>query len=525
MKKYIDQILGDNLRCILPSFWWKKLLYKMADRISYAETAASSASSTVSTVVSSISSAIGDKQDKLYSGSNIKTVNGQSILGSGNITVNTERMEKYKTKEELDAVGSTDGGEIAAVVDDVLVEKSFSECYQPTGAEINANKYNTKFTKVDGLVLNPDFNPNLISSNYGSLRVVLYSDGNSKGHYEDHLSHLDIVCDANRAIYYYEYFSTTSIGTGHRLYDSSGFYASNIDIVNNILREGNFRFSYFEVTYKADINDSGYRYYYSYNDNFPSDATTMIDNVVKMLFAETQNADVYVRSKEWVKLLKEGDVVGGGPEILELTFGETEEDRANNVKIYNKIVEAFNSDDINIPMISVGGMLVSNVTLSGIEGEATACLNIISDYISFKAIASLSLTKTGEVEVEGGLEYSSYYYITSASSMVNFAKCVAAGLLPNVLYTDPRQGLVIADTFNSEGDNIVLYFNLSKGRTKVVVSSETGEILSEEVVSSGADITIDSELSDTSENAVQNKVVNATIKALEARLAALEAKS
>ena len=55
MKKYIDQILGDNLRCILPSFWWKKLLYKMADRISYAETAASSASSTVSTIVSSIS--------------------------------------------------------------------------------------------------------------------------------------------------------------------------------------------------------------------------------------------------------------------------------------------------------------------------------------------------------------------------------------------------------------------------------------------------------------------------------------
>lgn len=90
MKKYIDQILGDNLRCILPSFWWKKLLYKMADRISYAETAASSASSTVSTVVSSISSAIGDKQDKLYSGSNIKTINGQSILGSGNLEISGE---------------------------------------------------------------------------------------------------------------------------------------------------------------------------------------------------------------------------------------------------------------------------------------------------------------------------------------------------------------------------------------------------------------------------------------------------
>ena len=260
----------------------------------------------------------------------------------------------------------------------------------------------------------------------------------------------------------------------------------------------------------------------------------VVDSCLELYTQTPVVSDAYIKGETWTRLLKEGDVTGGGPEILELTFGETEEDRANNVKIYNKIVEAFNSDDINMPTISVGGMLASNVTLSVSEGETTAYLNFIADYISFKAIASLSLTKTGEVEVEEELEYSSYYYITSASSMVNFAKCVAAGLLPNVLYTDPRQGLVIADTFNSEGDNIVLYFNLSKGRTKVVVSSETGEILSEEVVSSGADITIDSELSDTSENPVQNKVVTKAIEEnekvhaaayndLNARLQALEA--
>ena len=320
---------------------------------------------------------------------------------------------------------------------------------------------------------------------------------------------MKIRCDYDRRIICWEYDDIS--GSEHTLYDSSGFNASNIDTVNNILREGDFRFSYFEVTYRKNVSDPGYTYYCSYNDTFPSDATAMIDNVVKMLFAETQNADIYVRSSKWVRLLKEGDVTGGGPEILELTFGETEEDRANNVKIYNKIVEAFNSDDINMPMISADGMLVSNVSLSGIEGEAV-WLHVIADFISSKVIFPLSLTKTGEVEVEEELQYSSYYHITSASSMVNFAKCVAAGLLPNVLYADPRQGLVIADTFNGEGDNIVLYFNLSKGRTKVVVSSETGEILSEEVVSSGgADITIDSELSDTSENPVQNKAIKAYI--------------
>ena len=509
MRKEIDRVLGNSLRCILPSYWWKRLLGKMADKIESAESSASSAMKVAILAGREAS----DKQSQLVSGSNIKTINNQSILGSGNITVSTERMEKYKTKEELDAVGNTDGGEIAAVVDDVLVEKSFTECYQPTRSEIEANPYNKKFTKVDGISLNPDFNPNLMSSNYGSLSVILHSDGNSKGYYKEYPIYLKIRCDYDRRIICWEYDDIS--GSEHTLYDSSGFNASNIDTVNNILREGDFRFSYFEVTYRKNVSDPGYTYYCSYNDTFPSDATAMIDNVVKMLFAETQNADIYVRSSKWVRLLKEGDVTGGGPEILELTFGETEEDRANNVKIYNKIVEAFNSDDINMPMISVEGLLVSNVTLSVSEGETTANLNVIADFISSKVIFPLSLTKTGEVEVEEELQYGSYYHITSASSMVNFAKCVAAGLLPNVLYADPRQGLVIADTFNGEGDNIVLYFNLSKGRTKVVVSSETGEILSEEVVSSGgADITIDSELSDTSENPVQNKVVTSAIESI-----------
>ena len=345
MRKEIDRVLGNSLRCILPSFWWKRLLGKMSDRIDSAESSAYSAMK-MATLAGLEAS---DKQSQLVSGSNIKTINYQSILGSGNIIVDTDKVEKYKTKDDLDANGSLACGDIAAVVDALLIEKPFTECYQPTSAEISASKYNKKFTKVDGISLNPDFNPSLISSNYGSLRVVLYSDGNSKGHYEDHLSHLDIVCDANRAISYYEYFSTTSIGTGHRLYDSSGFYASNIDIVNNILREGDFRFSYFEVTYRNDVSVDSYTYYYSYNANFPSDATAMIDNMVKMLFAETQNADIYVRSAEWVKLLKEGDVTGGGADItIDSELSDTSENAVQNkaVKAYidNAIINTLNTE-------------------------------------------------------------------------------------------------------------------------------------------------------------------------------------
>ena len=87
LKSYIDRILGNNLRCILPSFWWKRLLGKMADRIEVAEKTAQSANRTAMLVATGISDELRYKQDQLYSGSNIKTINGESLLGSGNLEI------------------------------------------------------------------------------------------------------------------------------------------------------------------------------------------------------------------------------------------------------------------------------------------------------------------------------------------------------------------------------------------------------------------------------------------------------
>lgn len=33
LKQYIDRVLGNNIRCLLPSYWWKKLFHSVADRI------------------------------------------------------------------------------------------------------------------------------------------------------------------------------------------------------------------------------------------------------------------------------------------------------------------------------------------------------------------------------------------------------------------------------------------------------------------------------------------------------------
>ena len=55
------------------------------------------------------------KQDVLVSGETIKTVNGESILGKGDLIINTDvDLTDYVTKEELEniAVSDIDGGEI-----------------------------------------------------------------------------------------------------------------------------------------------------------------------------------------------------------------------------------------------------------------------------------------------------------------------------------------------------------------------------------------------------------------------------
>lgn len=89
MKKYIEQVLGNSLRCILPSYWWKSILGKMADRIE------------------SVGKSVDDKQAKLISGTNIKTINGSSILGSGNITVATETSTPYVHRLYVKSDGSS----------------------------------------------------------------------------------------------------------------------------------------------------------------------------------------------------------------------------------------------------------------------------------------------------------------------------------------------------------------------------------------------------------------------------------
>jgi hypothetical protein len=79
LKNYINRVLGDNIRCILPSYWWKRIFGLILDKIDE-----------VSKSIGNTTPDMSNVQEKLVSGVNIKTVNNESILGEGNIEISAE---------------------------------------------------------------------------------------------------------------------------------------------------------------------------------------------------------------------------------------------------------------------------------------------------------------------------------------------------------------------------------------------------------------------------------------------------
>lgn len=59
-------------------------------------------SENLDSIIASIEQQIAGKQDKLVSGTNIKTVNGQSVLGKGDITVSTDDcIKRYNATSDM----------------------------------------------------------------------------------------------------------------------------------------------------------------------------------------------------------------------------------------------------------------------------------------------------------------------------------------------------------------------------------------------------------------------------------------
>jgi len=100
LKQQIEKVLGNSIRCLLPSYWWKRLFNQVADRIDEVEQAVSNVTITTDDALSetstnaiqnqAVAKALVTKQEKLVDGVNVKTINGKSILGSGNLALDAD---------------------------------------------------------------------------------------------------------------------------------------------------------------------------------------------------------------------------------------------------------------------------------------------------------------------------------------------------------------------------------------------------------------------------------------------------
>lgn len=98
LKENIDRILGSSLRCLLPSYWWKRIFGLLVEEIDDVRSTANSKAtkSEVASLSNSVD-ALSDKVDKIDSGNNI-TVDSELSLGSTNPVQNkvvTDTLRGY----------------------------------------------------------------------------------------------------------------------------------------------------------------------------------------------------------------------------------------------------------------------------------------------------------------------------------------------------------------------------------------------------------------------------------------------
>ena len=115
LNKKVDKISGKGLST---NDYTSEEKAKVASLKNYDDTALKSS-------ISSLQTEVSKKQDKLVSGSNIKTINGQSILGNGNITIEVGEdvdLSGYVTKVDADKIYQPKGN--YALEDDIPINVS-----------------------------------------------------------------------------------------------------------------------------------------------------------------------------------------------------------------------------------------------------------------------------------------------------------------------------------------------------------------------------------------------------------------
>lgn len=417
LKQQIDRVLGNNIRCLLPSYWWKRLFSLTLEKV-----------------------------DEKLDATNIKTINGESIVGEGNLKVGVTTVGSI---DELNALEAS-VGDIATVGEESTMLVSVGDLQQVDGPSEILEKWDslTRIVKVE-------FGEPVTEN---GRQVIVYL--NEKKPY------------ARDTI-----FISSSEGGFLCAYGGvGGMREITIEEVNERLKKHDYRFF---MGINVDAIDSTFK-----------------------LHAYSASANAYIKGDSWDKLAKEY-IVSSEEELNTMSVENgTIAKVARELKQINRAnchtVIKFSDIPANWDKFTrvdkvehIGGNTSNScgINLAHYDGH-----NYVVLRINFK----------------GSVTYVSSVYVDSTNT--NEESITKAEVDVMLKEYDFRY---IGPTFTMGEPYIDSTFILYEKDISVdaYIKGETWTRLLKEgdVTGGGADITIDSELSDTSENPVQNKAVKAYI--------------
>lgn len=455
LKQYIERVLGNSIRCLLPSYWWKRLFNQVADRIDEVE------QSTTKLIESKV------EEVKMP------------------IVESVDELEKLKlAKGSVAAVEKT--GEAATV--------KISDCYLSTNSKEDWGKYTIVkgVEEKDNVIIDKDTSVFFTASKEMVTKDAL---------------HIDTL---NSGIFYYRKWTDDEV------------YVSSLEEVNKALSSGKYR-----AVLCLNAPDDYFTFY-----------------------SEKPQPSLFIKGDSWERLAKQGE--SGSASVPSYTLYYTTykvngmttmADKYINLnkEEYAKIIASQKAKEnylLQVVELGIGEEYVpvdvelswfSIADLNDTDGNfnVTVCSFLQRDganqpqrrLVSFKSdgTAEYELIPTGDVKF---LYYGDNYSLSAkekahnASAILSIKNSFDSSFTPSPIIIRYKIGSTkylslqgILSGNDAEGDGVSLTaFASHNVYYRFNYDLATGEPAKAEVIK-----TIDSELSDTSENAVQNKVIKAYV--------------
>jgi hypothetical protein len=426
LKQYIDKVLGNSIRCLLPSYWWKR--------------------------------AFGAVIDNTISRDEVKTINGESIVGEGNLKVGVTTVGSI---DELNAL-EAEVGDIATVGEESTMLVSAGDLPQvDVPYEILEEWDNlTRIVKVE-------FGDPVTEN---GRQAIVYLNGKKPYAYDT------ILIVSSEGVFTCGYIVASAVKL------------ITIEEVNERLKKHDYRFI---MGFNVDVIDSTFK-----------------------LHAYSASADAYIKSYSWEKLSKEY-VVSSEEELNALSVEkgtiakvayDYEVRSYRNTKISNSTDKDFDRvvglDVLRVPSSSSS----FEITIYAQELEANNKSLSVICYGSTGRIDGVIRRREDNVSYQEEVYNLALNYSINADGVKRFNKLLRSMdcLLEHNSYVSEEFYALIDSVLRFHIAIPVVYNAYIKGDSWT-------RLLKEGDVTGGADIIIDSELSDTSENPVQNKAVKAYI--------------